>query len=304
MILRGLAAVSSLALLATGACESAPTAAAMAEPDADLAELAAMMAGRWDNDRQVFFASDFGYDPDDPPGRHHWQIEPDRQGAPAILTGWHERAGAAPLRLRHMLSFDIGRGAIRHEMQVPDAAAEFDCVLYWQRAADGFRGTGEGGDCARIAPGPGEGAQRLTHRLSADEYRIEAGHGDDRTTTLLRRARRFSCWVAILRGAVHGDSGAGLDDWDFRRGVSLHDQGGEAELVTDETPPRRIRLRLRDVDWPTGDRRPSLTLYVLAENSERPVSYAWTEGGADRVGINLRWVQASCTHTPDPALAR
>ena len=90
-----------------------------------------------------------------------------------------------------------------------------------------------------------------------------------------------------------------MRDWDFRRGVSLHDQGGEAELITDEETPRRIRLRLRNVDWPYGTNRPSLTLYVLEGDNDRAVSYAWNEGDAERIGINLRWLQASCTHTPD-----
>ncbi len=115
----------------------------------------------------------------------------------------------------------------------------------------------------------------------------------------MRRARPFECWTAILRGAEHGDSGEGQNDWDFRRGVKLHDQGGVAELMTDEEEPRRIRLKLRDVDWPYGTNRPSLTMYVHEGDSERAVSYTWTEAGADRIGINLRWIQASCTYTPE-----
>ena len=79
------------------------------------------------------------------------------------------------------------------------------------------------------------------------------------------------------------------------QGIRLHDQGGEAQIETGETPPRRISLKLRDVDWPFGERRPSLTLYVHEAGDPRAVSYAWAEGGADRIGINLRWIQASCT---------
>ncbi len=102
----------------------------------------------------------------------------------------------------------------------------------------------------------------------------------------------FTCWVAVMRGAEHGDSGAGMDDWDFRSNVVLHDQGGEAEIESDD---RKVRLKLRDVDWPYGERRPSLTLYVHEGDDDRAVSYAWTGGGEERIGINLRWLQASCT---------
>ncbi|MCU0882657.1 MAG: hypothetical protein MUF14_08335, partial [Hyphomonadaceae bacterium] len=53
------------------------------------------------------------------------------------------------------------------------------------------------------------------------------------------------------------------------------------------------------VEWPFGTNRPSLTLYVLDQDSDRAVSYAWGDYDADRLGINLRWMQASCTEAPD-----
>ncbi len=36
-------------------------------------------------------------------------------------------------------------------------------------------------------------------------------------------------------------------DWDFRQAIEIHDQGGEAVIETDETPSRRIRLKLREL---------------------------------------------------------
>ena len=114
----------------------------------------------------------------------------------------------------------------------------------------------------------------------------------------LRKVRPFTCWAAVLRGAEHGDSGEGTNDWQFRRDLWLHDQGGVAILETDETPPRTFELLLRQVEWPARDRRASLTLYVHEAGNPRALSYSWTEADAERVGVNLRWLQASCTHTP------
>ena len=275
---------------------------AFAEPPAylekDRAELIELMSGRWDNDRQVFFAIDLGYAEDNLPDRHHWHMTADPAEDSGDLLGEHQRAGGTLHAVRHVFEVDGERRAIRHEMRTSDSEPGSDCTLYWQRIADGFRAHGEGTDCPRIAPGPGEGDYSLIHTLTANEYWVEAGPGEERSKIMMRRARDFTCWAAILRGAEHGDSGEGMRDWDFRRDVSLHDQGGEAELVTDEEPPRMVRLRLRDVEWVSGTRRPSLTLYVLEGESNRATSYAWTEGGANRVGINLRWLQASCTHEP------
>jgi hypothetical protein len=114
----------------------------------------------------------------------------------------------------------------------------------------------------------------------------------------LRKARGFSCWTAVLRGAQHGDSGQGNSSWQFQRGGWIHDQGGELTLTTDETPARSFYLRLRQVEWPYGTNRPSLTLYVHEAGNPRALSYSWADEGASRVGINLRWLQASCTLDP------
>jgi hypothetical protein len=115
----------------------------------------------------------------------------------------------------------------------------------------------------------------------------------------LRKARMFQCWVATLRGAKHGDSGAGLNDWHFQRDLLIHDQGGDLAIKTNEPSPREFLLRLRAVEWPMGPNRPSLTLYVHEKGNDRAVSYVWGEIDAERLGINLRWLQASCTHAPD-----
>ncbi len=56
-------------------------------------------------------------------------------------------------------------------------------------------------------------------------------------------------------------------------------------------------LRMRQVNWAQGStKRPSLLLYVRQSREDTSaVSYSWADGGATRVGINLRWMQASCT---------
>jgi hypothetical protein len=41
-----------------------------------------------------------------------------------------------------------------------------------------------------------------------------------------------------------------------------------------------------------------LTLYVHDGDAKRALSYAWAEEDAGRIGLNLRWLQASCTHAP------
>jgi len=260
----------------------------------DKAELIGMLTGTWSTDRQSFFAEEAGYSlsriaplqtvsfaavsaPDD-------ALASVRETAgETVLRGWHE--------------FKVEGGALVHQIG-RDEGSSGPCRVDWQRVAGGFAGRAESEDCAWAFPGPDTGEPlRVSLSVSRAELTVAAARGADVEDAVFRKARPFVCWVGVLKGSSHGDSGEGANDWDFRQGVALHDQGGDALIETAEQPPRKVRLRLRDVDWPYGDRRPSLTLYVYEGDSDRAVSYAWTEGGSDRIGINLRWVQASCTRS-------
>lgn len=270
----------------------------------DFADFTGSFAGNWDSDRHVFFAEQAGMDLSEIAPRQHIEItalEPsDETADPHVASFKAVRtvAGGEPIELTHTIAIDKQAETIVQTIAAP-GSAPLDCAIHWRREAAQFRGEAKGAGCADMFPRPADGGPlSVTLAHSADELWVTATRGDNTTEARLRRARPFECWTAILRGAKHGDSGEGQSDWDFRRGVTLHDQGGEAELITDEETPRRIRLRLRNVDWPYGTNRPSLTLYVLEGDSDRAVSYAWNEGNAERIGINLRWLQASCTHTP------
>lgn len=273
----------------------------------DFSEIVEMFEGRWDNDRHVFFAEDAGMDLSKIAPRQHIEIVrtlgDDEDSGEARFTATRTVDGKAPGTLLHTFSNDAANNAIVQEMAVQSESGEassMDCSVLWRRQGAQFRGEAKGIGCEQLFPRPeAMGDLSVSMSLSESEYWVAAQRGEAIVEARLRRARPFECWTAILRGASHGDSGEGMRDWDFRRGVTLHDQGGEAELVTDEETPRRVRLRLRNVDWPYGTNRPSLTLYILEGESDRAVSYAWNEGDAERIGINLRWIQASCTHTPD-----
>lgn len=113
----------------------------------------------------------------------------------------------------------------------------------------------------------------------------------DGRTTLLRPARPVTCWAAVRRTTLKTD---GSEDWQFRARIALHDQGGRARVGGDGAPAAVIRMR--NVVWPSGPNRPSLVLYIhTPDDPDRAVSYAWADPGAARVGLNLRWIQASCT---------
>jgi hypothetical protein len=114
----------------------------------------------------------------------------------------------------------------------------------------------------------------------------------------LRRARAATCWVAIRKDKPKAD---GSPDWHFQQNVTLHDQGGRAlvgEGVADTAP---LVVRMRNVIWPPkpdgtpNTNKPSIVLYVhKPDKPDSAEAYAWADPGAARVGLNLRWMQASC----------
>lgn len=116
----------------------------------------------------------------------------------------------------------------------------------------------------------------------------------DGRRTELRHAAPFTCWMAIPKFAKKSD---GSDDTLFAGKLKLHDQGGRVTLGGGDSGAPVAIFRVRNVVWPApSTNRPSLVLYVIKpDNPEKAVSYAWADPDADLIGINLRWVQGSCT---------
>jgi hypothetical protein len=122
--------------------------------------------------------------------------------------------------------------------------------------------------------------------------RRDGGSGWEVSGSELRQARPFSCWLSARKFAAKPDGGA---DWTFTRGLTAFDQGGRVFVPGNGDAPD-VTLRLRNVTWAAGSRnRPSLVLYVHKDDPVRAESYSWASPDADLIGINVRWVQGSCS---------
>ncbi|MGB7419565.1 MAG: hypothetical protein WA918_10335 [Erythrobacter sp.] len=128
----------------------------------------------------------------------------------------------------------------------------------------------------------------LSRRNSGSSWQISGSE--------LRQARPFACWVSVRK---HIDQAGGIADWTFTRGLTTFDQGGRV-FVPGKGEAPDVTFRLRNVTWAAGSRnKPSLVLYVHADDLERAVSYSWASPDAALIGINLRWVQGSCALVED-----
>ena len=92
-----------------------------------------------------------------------------------------------------------------------------------------------------------------------------------------RKARRFECWLAVLKR--DGET------WSFDGDLEMWDQGGTIWITTEEEEPQNVGIKMRNVVWPTGTSRNSLVLYAYREDRDRAVSYVWGEPTASRLAI-------------------
>ena len=101
-----------------------------------------------------------------------------------------------------------------------------------------------------------------------------------------RKALRFGCWMTAMQR---------VGEWTFRRGLEIYDQGGMVWLETLKKSSQKVGIKMRNLRWPYDKNRPSLVLYAYRPDEDHAVSCAWADPSAEHIGINLRWMQASCT---------
>ena len=105
----------------------------------------------------------------------------------------------------------------------------------------------------------------------------------------LKRVRWFEGFSGILKS---GETPMAIkdfpsDDYDGKLKIQLHDQGGTIKL-NDKYTAQLAQLRHKSGVW-------VLTLSIIDNASGRKVAYTWANPEAEKIGINLRWVQVGLT---------
>lgn len=106
----------------------------------------------------------------------------------------------------------------------------------------------------------------------------------------LQRSHDFACWgVFTPEGSKEWEGGTVV------RGVTLHDQGGRVDIVTNDEVPRNFRLELEQRVYAGEHRVEVLKIGIYEEGNDESLAYSWAEPGSENIGINLRWFQGGCT---------
>ena len=292
--------------------------------DKDFHTMMAWFPGVYDNQEQVYFEQEQEVDEALRHERIHHVFEPvylPAFGEHVFYVQQHLNDDPAQIYRQRIYTFrpDYEEGAIRLTIHIPnDVASLVDahldptklsglspeqtrvlpgCDVFWRRQSNHFVGYMTPNACSYVSSESGkriifnddllltEDALWISDRAQDEEGNRVFGHPTG-VPHKNRKARRFECWMT----AMQRDG-----EWTFRRGLEIHDQGGMVWLETEEEAPQQVGIKMRNVRWPYGNNRPSLVLYAYRPDEDRAVSYAWADPSAQRIGINLRWMQASCT---------
>ena len=292
--------------------------------DKDFRTMMQWFPGVYDNQEQVYFEVEQEVDEALRHERIHHVFEPvdlPAFGEHVFYVQQHLNDDPAEIYRQRIYSFqpDYDEGAVRLTIHIPnDVASLVDahldptkltgllpeqtrvlpgCDVFWRRQDNHFVGYMQPNACSYVSSESGkriifnddllltEDALWISDRAQDEEGNRVFGHPTG-VPQKNRKARRFECWVTAMRRD---------GEWTFRRGLEIYDQGGMVWLETEEQPPEKVGIKMRNVRWPYGNNRPSLVLYAYRPNENRAVSYAWADPSAQRIGINLRWMQASCT---------
>jgi len=229
-----------------------------------------LLPGLYDNQEQVYFENELDVDLSKRHNRGSFTVRLEDDGLLSISDS-RMKFSTPVVVFRNSNEKEL-LGKITPNRKAINLTLGDDCNFTVTRSNAQFFGVGAGS-----CKGETLSLSSEALKFSSDIVSISAGN--------FRRARLFKCWVSPEK-----EDGS----YGFYNDVVLHDQGGMAWLSGEDHP--RIGIKMRNVVWPTGRNRPSLVLYAYrGEDEDTAVSYAWTAPQGDRLAINLRWMQASCT---------
>ena len=293
--------------------------------DRDLRTFLEWFPGVYDNQEQVYFQEEMGV----PEDLRHERIH--HTFAPVDLPAFGEHVFYVQQYLDddpskiyrqriYVFSADYEENAVRLQIYTPsDVASLVDahiypeklagltpadarnmpgCDVFWRKRAAEFDGQMKPRACSFVSQRSGkriiidddlvltDSELWISDRAEDEDGNYVFGHREGVPHKNIK-ARRFQCWIA----ALERDG----EDWTFKRDLEMWDQGGRIWIETEEAEPQKIGIKMRNVRWPTGPNRNSLVLYAYRGDSEKAESYVWGEPTAERLAMNLRWMQASCT---------
>ncbi len=176
------------------------------------------------------------------------------------------------------------------------------CNVYWRFVDDHYVGEMDENACFYYSENMGQNIYITdTLRLTADEIWIGDKAYDEDGNMLFgreephrnRKVRQFDGWGAVRRGAFAPDA-EDAEEMLLVPDLRLHNEGQIMPLVTADGDETGYSVELARLTY-QNTRVAVLKLGILDSATGETVAYSWANPGADRVGINLGWLQVGMT---------
>ncbi|GAA0706980.1 hypothetical protein [Dokdonella soli] len=309
--------LSLLVLLSLTACQNALHAGATRSVAGAPTMADGMLVGEFDNHEQVWTARENAaaiapahvvvtLEPTSHADWTLWRIHLDATPAMDAVWAMQQVAGAngatALLPHRALLAAPAMGAAFDAQQWAPLDA----CALRGTIAGTGIKVAGDPASCAAIVPGIGPQApllpiaveregEWLRLRLYADQARGTEARED------ARRIVFFGGWAAV--NGAGPTAAADSKDWHMDRSVRLGSEGGRAALKWRDGSASGYSLGLERLTYRDGN-VPVLKLSVIDDRNGGTLAYAWANPEAQRIGINLGWVQIGLQRETEAGAAR
>jgi len=108
-----------------------------------------------------------------------------------------------------------------------------------------------------------------------------------------RKVRYFKGWAAIRNDRFREDA-EGDEEMAFFADLRLHNEGQQLPLITKDGVDSGYVIELSRLTYQNTNVA-VLKLGLIEKATGKTFTYSWTNPGAERIGINLRWMQVGLT---------
>ncbi len=270
---------------------TSPVILGVAESNLQLAQISALLIGEYDNEPQRYYLTGMKRGPSAPP-RLHVNISLLKEGSSNFALEEREgnehiaptRTGTLTLSAETTTRQILMRLTSTQTTVSTTASSAITCVWRWERRPNVWVARPQD-TCSNTSDNSKlSGLAGATLWLSSDELWLETA--GQTVLSELGRARSYDCYVALKpRGAKV----------QMFMSLKIHDRGGTVELITDETPARKLNLMLRRGTWPSNSGNNLVELLILYLHEEgtndklQPslLGTGWATPESSRVGFGI-----------------
>ncbi|QBY04588.1 hypothetical protein E2K93_09385 [Thalassotalea sp. HSM 43] len=182
------------------------------------------------------------------------------------------------------------------------------CEVYWaykqdQSAGDYFEGSMEQNACAIKSRRSGKMIYfNDTLRLTDNEIWIaDVAHDEDGNYVFGNKAgiphinRKVTYFTGWGGNKLGGPDGEDEKSWGFTRNIMIHNEGQIWPLIDDKTGESTgYSIQLAKLTY-QNTKNPILKLGIIDDATGKTITYIWSDRINEKLGINLRWLQAGLT---------